>query len=423
MTIPLFKIKKVNVITIWFFLVVVSLENFSWLIPADQYIIMNTIKYSDIGVVLALIWIFYVFVFIKYKNRINYSFIPLFFCAIVLVSGVAAYYHLGQDFSLSVRQNRYIIVCMILYYAIVKCLVTNCMEKEDVLKIIAFQAVVEIVLFICQRVLADSVVFLNVSIDMRYGTARVRASYLLALVYAFLCIDRLLNGKNRAFNTIMSISGMSVLVIVCKHRAPTIILLLTLFIIYVIWKKGLPTKVILGVILAVIAVSVVTNSTIFMDSIIGIINGDKNLEIRFLGNSYYLQQLKKSPLVGFGTPNINYLPAMRASGYYNSIVLADNGIFGFVYCFGVIGLIWIVELYIQNYKKAIFLYRKNKTYIYLMYLIFETGNLYMGMHWYYYYTLPFVLILTLMDYDYKCEKNNLIIFNEDRTIQWKFRAF
>lgn len=91
---------------------------------------------------------------------------------------------------------------------------------------------------------------------------------------------------------------------------------------------------------------------------------------------------------------------MVASGAGMNIFLADNGVFGFLYCHGILGIVWLISLFFQMLKKSSYIMLKKRNYSYILYAIYEVLNLYMGMHWYYYYALPFVLFLCLLNYEY-----------------------
>ena len=400
MRIPKWRLKRKNGITLGFFFVIVALENFSWLIPSSEYIIPGLLKFYDIGVLVAIVWIVYVLVMVKNKGRIKSSKLPLLYIFVILMSSVAANKFFGQSYGLSIRQNRYIIVCMLLYYAMLKAMNSGALLRDDVVSILSFQAVVEIILFTLQYFLIDKVIFIHATADSRYGDARIRVSYLLALVFMYFCVDKILKNKYWFLNCVLALASAFILVGICKHRAPSLIMIFTLVLAYFLWKKDLLKKYVIGIFFAIMVVVLVSNSSLIKDALTGIIYGDENLDIRSEGRLYYLMRIFESPLVGYGEPNVNCDVAVKASGVDQNWFLADNGIWGFLYCHGAIGLIWLIFLWIKLYRESYYLYKNKRMYQYLLYVLFETGNLYMGMHWYYYYTMPFVLCVTLMDYDY-----------------------
>ena len=401
MKIPKWRIIKKNFITLSFFFVVMSMEKFSWLISREPYIIPGFLKVSDIGVLAAIAWIIYVMFIVRTKQKIKYSIFPALFVVMIIVSSFAAYSFFGQGFGLTIRQNRYIIISMLLYYAIIKALKTGHMLRTDVISIIAFQAVVEIILFTLQYIMIDTVTFIYVNVDSRYGETRMRVSYLLALIFMYICIDRILNNKYKMWNFFLAIGGVFVLVVISKNRTPSVIMLGTFVAAFLLWKKGSATKFFVGIMVGIIAVAFIVNSTLFQD-VLAIVGGAPRdvLGVRHSGQFYYIEALAKSPLIGFGEPNENCIAATLASGEHLNYFLADNGIIGFFYSHGIMGLIWLIFFWVKMVKESYYLFKKKNMYQYILYVIFETGNLYIGMHWYHYYAMPFVLIITLMSYDY-----------------------
>lgn len=400
--IPKWQINKKNFITISLFLVIIAMENFFYLLPGDSYIV-GGIKYSDIGIIMAWLWIIYVAFHFKFRFNKNESIIPALFILIIFLSGVAGDYLLGQSIMFTLRQNRYILTCMVLYYLVLNAMYFGALEKRDLLMLFQYVAVIEIVLFSLQYLLGDSISLLHVTIVTRYGTPRLKINYLFPLIFSYFCLGRLLNGKYKFFNFIGLISGVFIMMEVAKNRMPVLIMLGTFLVAYLLWRSNLSIKFIAGIIMICLII-LLYNTTIVQDSINVILYGDKlgtqNTEIREIGRQYYLQKVQQSMLLGFGEPNQNYSPAMVASGAGMNIFLADNGVFGFLYCHGILGIVWLISLFFQMLKKSSYIMLKKRNYSYILYAIYEVLNLYMGMHWYYYYALPFVLFLCLLNYEY-----------------------
>lgn len=406
--IPHWQINRKSFTIISLSLVIVAMENFFYLLPGDSYI-FSGIKYSDIGLMMAWIWIIYTLIRFKFQFSKSESVIPALFIVVILLSGIAGDYLLGQSLLLTIRQNRYILTCMVLYYFILNTMYFGSLEGKDLLAIFQCIAIIELVLFSFQYLLGSSVKLLQITVDTRYGTPRLRVNYLFPLIFSYFCLNRVLNGKNVLLNTLGIVSGMFIMMEVAKNRMPVLIMLFTLLIAYLLWKKKMSTKLIVGLLL-IIATILLYNTTIIQDSINTILYGDKlgtqNTEIREIGRQYYLQEIQRSIWLGFGEPNQNYSQAMVASGAGMNIFLADNGVFGFLYCHGILGIIWLISLFYQMAKKSCRIMSVQKNYAYILYVIYEFLNLYMGMHWYYYYTLPFVLFLCLLNYNYHSERNS-----------------
>lgn len=300
--IPKWQINKKNFITISLFLVIIAMENFFYLLPGDSYIV-GGIKYSDIGIIMAWLWIIYVAFHFKFRFNKNESIIPALFILIIFLSGVAGDYLLGQSIMLTLRQNRYILTCMVLYYLVLNAMYFGALEKRDLLMLFQYVAVIEIVLFSLQYLLGDSISLLHVTIVTRYGTPRLKINYLFPLIFSYFCLGRLLNGKYKFFNFIGLISGVFIMMEVAKNRMPVLIMLGTFLVAYLLWRSNLSIKFIAGIIMICLII-LLYNTTIVQDSINVILYGDKfgtqNTEIREIGRQYYLQKVQQSMLLGFG---------------------------------------------------------------------------------------------------------------------------
>ena len=101
-------------------------------------------------------------------------------------------------------------------------------------------------LFICYNIfLIDKVTFTYIDTsEVRNVTSRLRFSYLLPLILSIKAFDNLLNGKNnKILNTVIIIFGASVLIVICKHRAPSVIYMVALLIGYLLWEKKYYKKI------------------------------------------------------------------------------------------------------------------------------------------------------------------------------------
>lgn len=402
------KVKKRNFITYFFFFTVIALENFSWLIPVDLYIIPGIIKFSDIGVISAIIWSLCVFVkYIYSKRNSNYRPIiwPALFFIVAIVSSFSAKKFFGQSLAMSFRQVRYLLVCFVYFYAIFICLRVRSIKKEDVYTIIKFQALIECLLYILQTFLIDQVEFIHVGATFEYTNIRLRVSFLMPLIFMYISLDAYMKGENKKKNIIYFLLGAYVLIGVCQHRAPSIIMICTWCIAFILWKKGTSKKFLVFVVGTITIVAFVSSSEIMQQAIGVVFKGSSKgdtLTIRQLGRMYYFQRLKdyNAWITGFGQANINCDKAYIASGALNYIYMVDNGIFGFLYCYGIIGIIWIISFFVNLFKMSLYLLKKCKCYHFLLYILFEVGNMYMGLHWFYYYTAPFIIYIALLNWEY-----------------------
>lgn len=415
------KLENKNITTIFFMIVVLAMENFCCLIPSDKYIINGIIKFSDIGVILAVLWMTWVAINLKgkrYNKKKELIYYIFFYLVLVLTSSFAAKDMVNQPISWGIRSVRNQIICFLLYFQVLNALQCGLLKKNDLIKIMYIIGIFEIIIYFLQYILVDKITFTFVDTgEKRNGTARLRFPYLLPLIISFMSYNNLLEKKkNKVFNLLIFGLGLLVLIVICQNRAPSIISIISLLIGFMLWKNGFEKKFFLGILILFITVGLMSNSKLFQsafDTIEGKNNGIATLEtmsIRKEGQKYYIEKIKKSPLFGYGTPNLNSERAMKSSGANENYFLADNGIIGFLYIYGIVGIIWLILFFIKIFRCSIYVYKEKQNIFYITYCIFEIGNLYIGMHWYYYYTVPFILAIILLDYDVEKikekEKNN-----------------
>ena len=421
----MFRFKNKNITTYLLLIVVFSLEKFAYLIPTQKYFIPGLMKYSDFGIILALLWILWVFfncckkksnLDLKRKNKKIFKNIIFYYLILTIISSIAANAFFRQPVSWGIRSLRNQIVCFILYFSIINAIDINILDRDDFTKIITVVGIIEIIIYLLQYLLIDKVTFTYIDTsEVRNGTSRLRFSYLLPLILSIKAFDNLLNGKNnKILNIVIIIFGASVLIVICKHRAPSVIYMVALVIGYLLWKKNIIKKFLIGFIVLILGGTIIFNSSLFQstfNTLEGKNDDENTMDIRYEGQKYYINQLKKSIIFGYGNPNTNCKEAMIASGENDYYYLPDNGIIGFVYIYGLLGIVWVFILFYKIINASYFCYRKEKNLFFLVYFIFEIGNLYIGMHWYYYYTLPFILVLVLLNLKY-CELKKKGKFNE-----------
>ena len=421
----MFRFKNKNITTYLLLIVVFSLEKFAYLVPTQKYFIPGLMKYSDFGIILALLWILWVFLNcckkksnldLKRKNKKIFKNIIFYYLILTITSSIAANVFFRQPVSWGIRSLRNQIVCFILYFSIINAIDINILDRDDFTKIITVVGIIEIIIYLLQYLLVDKVTFTYIDTsEVRNGTSRLRFSYLLPLILSIKAFDNLLNGKNnKILNIVIIIFGASVLIVICKHRAPSVIYMVALLIGYLLWKKNIIEKFLIGFIVLILGGTIIFNSSLFQstfNTLEGKNDDENTMDIRYEGQKYYINQLKKSIIFGYGNANTNCKEAVIASGENDYYYLADNGIIGFAYIYGLLGIVWVFILFYKIINASYFCYRKEKNLFFLVYFIFEIGNLYIGMHWYYYYTLPFILVLVLLNLKY-CELKKKGEFNE-----------
>jgi hypothetical protein len=402
---------SVTLSELWLFVTLFALENFACLVPDNQYV-FSSFKYSDIGVILAFLWAVPVILRNVGHGRMKAHFLVPAVLAMVSIclSAVSGYIHLGQPVISGILPFRRMIVTGLLCVAVFFSLRSGRLSRQRLVTMLYIIGVIELVLFTSQALLAGRATFLQLNTgETRLGMTRLRVPYLLTAVlgifsFRLFLTDRRLSGPKKAFHIVFCFWSIILLAFVAQHRAPTIILVVSYISAFFLWRGNVANKLV-GFVLLMVLISAFMSTVVFR-SAVSVLSGEDTgastatLSIRESGQQYYLERLQDSLLFGYGIPSDNYPPATLAAGEGYNYYLADNGVYGFAYELGLFGLFWLAITYVNAFMLGASLYRRNGNFSYLQYFIFETGNLYMGMHWFYYYPLPFMAVLALLDFDY-----------------------
>ena len=81
----------------------------------------------------------------------------------------------------------------------------------------------------------------------------------------------------------------------------------------------------------------------------------------------------------------------------------DYGIFGFVYEYGLLGAGWFLIFIITQLKRAIFVWKHNRNYAYLIFLVFVIVDSYTELYWIMSNGL-FALVIYMVMLKYECIK-------------------
>ena len=410
------KIKKWNTTTALFFITVLAIQNFAQLIPTTSYIIPGLVKFSDLGIIAIIIFFLWSYFGVRTRKGIKYEYSIIIAALIILIiiSSYVAEIKFDQSIFIGVRSMRTLIACFLLYFPVTRMLSIGQIKYKDFIKILFLVGVFELTVYTLQYLLADTITFLYIdTTEVRYNSTRLRVPYLLPMVLGLYCYDSILVGRannlrKKLCNALMMGGSIFLLFIVCKHRAPSLILVCTIGLGYLLWKKNFSVKFVVGALLVVLTVVFLSNSDIFLSAINGLTNlnsSDNTLRVREAGQLYYIQKISESPIFGYGYPNINNPSAQYSAGTRYNFFILDNGVIGFTYIQGIAGVIWLAFMFLKSYRMSFALYRNRISYFFLLYFYYETRNMYIGMHWYFLNPLPFVLVLILLEYNYK-EMNN-----------------
>jgi hypothetical protein len=273
-----------------------------------------------------------------------------------------------QSFVLGLRPQRFWIVWGLLYFPIRKLMYNRIISVDDIIKLIYVIGTIEIILYSLQYFVGKGHQFLYTMTAQRYGSDRYYFSNIFLRVLLFINLDRIFSRKKIGWSAAYIISIIFILMVVGKMRATSLATILALAIGILLWRKGGQTKLIVLMVSVVVAIALF-NTSIVQDIIVEIgayLDGNpfanSTLNIRDAGHELYLQTLYKHPLLGGGTINSLWPAACEAAGFNRAILLVDNGLWGFIFVYGILGAVWVIGMFFTFLKNGWKIARNNNVF-------------------------------------------------------------
>ncbi len=396
---------KTDKVIIMFFFILISSQSYFYLI--DDKLEILKIQPSDLALIFALFWAAFILGSYQKLNlkRMQFAGYMVFFAALIFLSSLQSQLLFGQSIKYGLIQQRRLLIWIFVYFAIELALIKGKFNYEQLVSMIRIIGRIELAIYISQYFLYDYIHFLYVSVSSRYNDVRFYFTPTLLDFLFMIEMDFLLNKYNSKREKIKS--GITIVLIlfevmiVQKFRLTTMALICC-FVLCVLIKRFSKAIKFIYVMIAVLGICILLNTTMFRDIIEQFSLGFTDyghFGIRADARKLYLEMLAKHPFLGGGYPYIE--DALEASGYYKRMYLVDNGVFGFIYIYGGVGIIWIAALWTKLIKMSRKVFEnKNITYFLLFYLFFIVTCI-NELHWYYDSGIGvFILSLCILDAKY-----------------------
>lgn len=325
---------------------------------------------TDIAVVLEIVYIGYILVTRRGTCKYKYKWamlMPIFF---VFSSAIMANYSYNQPLWLGIRAQRTWLFACLMYFPIVKVMKRGELTVHNILAMLDVVNFVYIVLVIVQYVLGDSVRFMIVLSNERYGSMRLYVSLSFVLISYFIHLMRLLQRKRIVFSDLFFIvATLFINFAITKGRMAIVCLLigtvLAVLSIRFSIKKLILVSIVVVAVIAFFSTSVGRDILAMVFDPESSIGGDTS-GIREEGRDFFISQtLKdwKTALFGCGYPNIEWPQTVLGTRYDEGINSNDNGIFGLFFMYGFSFVIWHLYLYI---KLAISAWKTDRALLFLL---------------------------------------------------------
>ena len=367
---------------------------------------------TDIAVVLEIVYIGYILVTRRGTCKYKYKWamlMPIFF---VFSSAIMANYSYNQPLWLGIRAQRTWLFACLMYFPIVKVMKRGELTVHNILAMLDVVNFIYIVLVIVQYVLGDSVRFMIVLSNERYGSMRLYVSLSFVLISYFIHLMRLLQRKRIVFSDLFFIvATLFINFAITKGRMAIVCLLIGTVLAVLSIRFSIKKLILVSIV--VVAVIAFFSTTVGRDILAMVFDPESSIGgdtsgIREEGRDFFISQtLKdwKTALFGCGYPNIEWPQTVLGTRYDEGINSNDNGIFGLFFMYGFSFVIWHLYLYI---KLAISAWKTDRALLFL--LITDFIKIYTFYPMSYLQSLSLVLICAVLE----CEDKTKVYVNSQQ---------
>lgn len=380
------------------------MENCFYLINTSKINISGKFAYSDIWLVLLTVVLGYAFFkYRKTKTTYQYAYIILALCLLTFTSAIQQNRITGQPLMLGFRPQRVYFMLLLSYFPIRKLIERKKLGVERLISGIYKLGIVSALLYILQVLIYPNARFIYATISNSNGGTRIYIDSTVIHVAGMIALYQYCK-KYRVRYLLSYIDCISYVAFVSRGRLELLAFLASSLIGVIITKKI--TKKRFAIVLAGIVGGFIFLNTSYADMLFNAIKvaqtattaQGNTMAIRYEGRALYMSQMRlswQSMLFGCGYPNQLYSAAAARAGLNRNIGLNDNGIFGFAYIYGLIGIVAIVVLFIKLGRNAWTYYKESNNNIFIMYVIMQIFLAYNIIFWYWQADGTFIMVLML----------------------------
>mgnify|MGYP004538124911 CR=1 FL=1 len=280
----------------------------------------------------------------------------LFSIVLAVIGTVMAYFSYNQPMISTFLIQMYIFSYTLLFIPIRKLIDRKIISYYDLKNLVYVFGIILLVLLCLQFFFRNNIQLLNVTVLERYGGARyyLDSSYIALLIA--IAIGEIIKRKRIVFNSIIVLAGIFVEVNMIKSRAIMIALIFSLLITVLVVRQVSWKKVLISIICFAGAVYFFNYTEMGIDTISSIMEADTSLSIRQAARNFYLNKFWENPFWGSGYVDSYYSMSAKLSGQNQGFYYVDNGIWGILFYYGIIGILWsiggIVPRIFESVKEA-----------------------------------------------------------------------
>lgn len=373
----------VNFWCLLLFFILASTCNFFYLLPSFYSAINLSSK--DFSIVLILICFAFAFLYIVQTKALFtkiFLFIELGTFILAISSSYTAMIHWGQPLWYGIRAQRLNLIYPILfltYYSLYK---TKKVSFKQIVKVFYAFSFIELFLSFIQVFVTPHYIFMNIQISEggRFGSPLrlyLEDSKYIIFFCSFYSLDKFIRNRDIVKNGLFVVSSLLLLAFIDQSRM-LIACFVFAFAMFILFSHINYKRKLLWIIVSIVLFTLFL-FTSFGASIISLLNKTNYVdtsEIRQIGRQFYLDTLRNNPLFGGGFVNTDWEPSVIGSRMNEYIFANDNGVFGFLFYYGLTGMLYVILLYAYLIKKAYVISKKTKDISLIIYILFSLIGIY-----------------------------------------------
>ena len=350
------------------FLIFAFSIRFFYLVSAD-FLFLGTNRINTILIVLVY--------FLTYGTKLKIysdsvtgcilSFVP-----IILISSMVASVYYDQPLLNGAMLQFFNYQYLLLFFPINELLKRKWLTLEDLFRLLSLFCCVLMFLSSVQYLFVANVKFMNCIITTRYSTTRLYIEYAYINFWLLWVIERLLYGRSKIINFLFILWGVFTDIAIIQSRAVMISLLAIIFVM-MLFENRIGLKKLVIILIVALVIWYILKTTNIGQNILTIFNSGENdlsLDIRAQAREFYISRFYQSPLCGQGYPDTGLTNSHIKSGQSLGYFYVDNGIFGIMFYYGLLGLLWIASNFVIAIKKGIVIYKTKRIFFPLAYVIY-----------------------------------------------------
>ena len=346
---------KIRKITFFLCLIFLCSNRFAYLMPETLGI--SVLNFENITVGLAAIFtVYYLFAYRHVRVKYEYGWLATIGIILALTSSLqGAFLYNGQEFLDGLSCQKYMLIGVMMYFPITKLIKLGKISIEDLEKVLAICAVLQIILYFIQYILGPSHIFLSCYYTTPRNDSRVTRIRLYGYTYSIIanlmfCMNRIVKSEAKKKDYLYVIVTLIFAIVINQGRQYIVSAAVIIFSAFIFANVKSYKKVVLLLLIVIIASNIYSldfSQNLLSELSTTTVASSNTTAVRLRAQEFYLNILKDHPILGGGYADVSVYSAAIASGYTKKYFIADNGIVAFLFRYGYLGLIFLIPLVIS----------------------------------------------------------------------------